>query len=292
MTIVKQREIPTEIAARLEQAGMSPLMARLLAARGVTDVRHVDTSLVNLLPPDTLMNSHKMATLLLEAIRADKSILVIGDYDADGATATAVAVKGLRAFGARVDFLVPNRFEYGYGLTPEIVALASLQQPDLIMTVDNGIASVDGVAAANAMGIQVLVTDHHLPGDRTPQATCIVNPNQHGCPFASKNLAGVGVIFYVLLALRAEMREQGGFLDLPEPNLTALLDLVALGTVADLVKLDQNNRILVEQGLKRIRAGVASPGVKALLQVAGRNPASVNAQDLGFYAGPRSYIAK
>lgn len=287
MTIVKQREIPTEIAARLEQAGMSPLMARLLAARGVTDVRHVDTSLVNLLPPDTLMNSRKMATLLLEAIRADKSILVIGDYDADGATATAVAVKGLRAFGARVDFLVPNRFEYGYGLTPEIVALASLQQPDVIITVDNGIASVDGVAAANAMGIQVLVTDHHLPGDRTPQATCIVNPNQHGCPFASKNLAGVGVIFYVLLALRAEMREQGGFLDLPEPNLTALLDLVALGTVADLVKLDQNNRILVEQGLKRIRAGVASPGVKALLQVAGRNPASVNAQDLGFYAGPR-----
>ncbi len=287
MTIVKQRAIPVEIAAHLQQSGISPLMARLLAARGVTGLRDADTSLANLLPPDTLMNSRKMATLLLDAIRANQSLLVIGDYDADGATATAVAVQGLRAFGAHVDFLVPNRFEYGYGLTPEIVALASLQKPDIIITVDNGIASVDGVAAANALGIQVLVTDHHLPGNQTPQAACIVNPNQRGCEFASKNLAGVGVMFYVLLALRAEMRMQGDFAGIPEPNLSALLDLVALGTVADLVKLDQNNRILVEQGLRRIRAGACCPGLKALLQVAGRNPASANAQDLGFYVGPR-----
>jgi len=182
---------------------------------------------------------------------------------------------------------VPNRFEYGYGLTPEIVALAAAQKPDLIITVDNGIASVDGVAAANALGMQVLITDHHLPGQETPQAACIINPNQHGCSFASKNLAGVGVMFYGLLALRAEFRERGIYAQQPEPNLTELLDLVALGTVADLVKLDENNRILVEQGLRRIRAGACSDGITALLRIAGREPAKTTAQDLGFYVGPR-----
>ncbi|MGB4813027.1 MAG: single-stranded-DNA-specific exonuclease RecJ, partial [Methylophilaceae bacterium] len=202
-------------------------------------------------------------------------------------------VKGLQAFinqlksRATVDFLVPNRFEYGYGLTPEIVQLAAKQNPDILITVDNGIASVEGVATANALGLQVLITDHHLPGNATPDAACIINPNQRGCNFLSKNLAGVGVMFYALLALRAELRVRGLFERKSEPNLTELLDLVALGTVADLVKLDDNNRILVEQGLRRIRAGACSVGILALLQVSGREPQSTTAQDLGFYVGPR-----
>ncbi|HEX5539778.1 MAG TPA: single-stranded-DNA-specific exonuclease RecJ, partial [Methylophilaceae bacterium] len=227
------------------------------------------------------------AALLADAIALGKSLLVIGDYDADGATASAVAVRGLRSMGAQVDYLVPNRFEYGYGLTPEIVALAAQRQPDIIITVDNGIASVDGVQAANALGIAVLITDHHLPGTATPAAACIVNPNQHGCNFASKHLAGVGVMFYVLLALRAELRQRGAFAQGAEPNLTELLDLVALGTVADLVKLDDNNRILVEQGLRRIRAGKGCPAIRALLRLAGRDPTQACARDLGFSVGPR-----
>jgi single-stranded-DNA-specific exonuclease len=287
MTIIKQRPAPLDAIETLQNAGFTPLIARLFAARGVDDVAKVAINLSQLLPPNTLTNNQQMAKLLADAIGAQKKLLVIGDYDADGATATAVAVKGLRAFGANVGFLVPNRFEYGYGLTPEIVALAATQKPDVIITVDNGIASVDGVAAANALGIQVLITDHHLPGAETPEAACIINPNQRGCGFASKNLAGVGVMFYALLALRAEMRERGLFAEASEPNLTELLDLVALGTVADLVKLDENNRILVEQGLRRIRAGVCSAGITALLNVAGREPAKASAQDLGFYVGPR-----
>jgi single-stranded-DNA-specific exonuclease len=287
MTVIKQRAVSQTAAEYLQNAGLSPLMARLFAARGVTDVAQVSVNLGNLLPPHSLTNNQEMAKLLADAIQADKKLLVIGDYDADGATATAVAVKGLRAFGANVGFLVPNRFEYGYGLTPEIVALAATQKPDVIITVDNGIASVDGVAAANALGMQVLITDHHLPGQETPQAACIINPNQHGCSFASKHLAGVGVMFYALLALRAEFRERGIYAQQPEPNLTELLDLVALGTVADLVKLDENNRILVEQGLRRIRAGACSHGITALLKIAGREPAKAIAQDLGFYVGPR-----
>jgi single-stranded-DNA-specific exonuclease len=262
-------------------------MSRLLAARGVSNAAQTSIHLNALLPPQQLTNNQAMAKLLAEAIKANKKLLVVGDYDADGATATAVAVKGLRMFGANVDFLVPNRFEYGYGLTPEIVKLAATQAPDIIVTVDNGIASVDGVAVANAMGMQVLITDHHLPGSQTPEAACIVNPNQHGCAFLSKNLAGVGVMFYCLLGLRAELREQGAYQSKPEPNLTELLDLVALGTVADLVRLDENNRILVEQGLRRIRAGVCSHGISAILKVAGREPSKVMAQDLGFYVGPR-----
>ena len=287
MTSIVQRSVSAEVAQRLQAAGVPPLMSRLFAARGVTEPAQVGVNLTQLLPPHSLTHNQAMARLLADAIQAGKKLLVIGDYDADGATATAVAVKGLRMFGANVDFLVPNRFEYGYGLTPEIVALAALQKPDVIITVDNGIASVDGVAAANALGMQVLITDHHLPGQETPQADCIINPNQHGCTFSSKHLAGVGVMFYGLLGLRAELRERGAFTQTSEPNLTELLDLVALGTVADLVKLDENNRILVEQGLRRVRAGVCSQGITALLKIAGREPAKATAQDLGFYVGPR-----
>jgi single-stranded-DNA-specific exonuclease len=195
-------------------------------------------------------------------------MLIVADYDADGATACAVGVRGLRAMGARVDFLVPNRFEFGYGLTPEIVALAATRQPTLIITVDNGIASVEGVAAAHDQGIDVLITDHHLPGDALPMPAWIVNPNQPGCPFSSKHLAGVGVMFYVLIALRAELRARGHFAQRSEPNLASLLDLVALGTVADVVRLDHTNRILVANGLRRIRAGRMQPGIRALLTIA------------------------
>jgi single-stranded-DNA-specific exonuclease len=285
-TIIK-RQVDDVIVTKLIEAGVSPLLARLYAARGVKDADALSASLNQIIPPNQLTNSAAMAKLLADAIADKKKILIVGDYDADGATATAVAVKGLLSMGAQVDFLVPNRFEYGYGLTPKIVQLAATMQPDVIVTVDNGIASVDGVFEANKLGIQVLITDHHLPSDETPQAACIVNPNQHGCDFPSKNLAGVGVMFYVLLALRAELRERGMFTKEQEPNLTELLDLVALGTVADLVKLDANNRILVEQGLRRIRAGACCAGISALLKVAGRDQSQVGAQDLGFYVGPR-----
>ncbi|HSR01625.1 MAG TPA: single-stranded-DNA-specific exonuclease RecJ [Methylophilaceae bacterium] len=285
--VITQRQVNSEAEKQLLQAGIAPLFARLYAARGIKKVSELDLSLKHIVSPDLLRNNKTMAGLLADAIAGQKKILVVGDYDADGATATALAVKGLRIMGAQVDFLVPNRFEYGYGLTPEIVQLAAKTKPDFIVTVDNGIASVDGVEEANQLGIQVLITDHHLPANVTPNAACIVNPNQLGCDFPSKNLAGVGVMFYVLLGLRAELRSRGAFVEKSEPNLTELLDLVALGTVADLVKLDANNRILVEQGLRRIRAGACCPGVLALLKVAGRNQIEVNAQDLGFYVGPR-----
>jgi len=271
----------------LRDSGYTSALARIFAARGITDSRQLDTSLSGLLPFDSLKNVRKMACLLADAIAAHKRILVIADYDADGATACAVAVRGLRSFGAQIDFIVPNRFEYGYGLTPEIVQLAAEHKPDILLTVDNGIASVEGVAEANRLGMQVFVTDHHLPGDTLPDAACIVNPNQPGCTFPGKNMAGVGVMFYVLLALRAELRERGAFVDQPEPKLAELLDLVALGTVADVVKLDQNNRILVQQGLQRIRAGRACAGINALLQAAKKNPAQASSQDLGFTVGPR-----
>lgn len=289
---IKQRLYDKKTADNLAVQGINPLLARLYAARGVLAKNELETSLMQIIPPEQLTNSAKMAKLLADAIATNKKMLIIGDYDADGATATAVAVKGLSSMGAIVDFLVPNRFEYGYGLTPEIVALASTLKPDILITVDNGIASVDGVAAANLLGFQVFITDHHLPADTTPLATCIVNPNQLGCTFPSKNLAGVGVMFYVLLALRAELRNRDTFKDKsgenkPEPNLTELLDLVALGTVADLVKLDANNRILVEQGLRRIRAGYGCVGISALLNIAGKSPKKVTAQDFGFAVGPR-----
>ena len=284
---IVQRQFSEDIATTLIRDDVNPLLARLYAARGVVAKNELEMSLTQLIAPEQLTNSGEMAKLLADAIAQNKKLLVIGDYDADGATATAVAVKGLTSMGANVDFLVPNRFEYGYGLTPEIVALASTLQPDMLITVDNGIASSDGVAAANLLGLQVLITDHHLPSNITPAAACIVNPNQHSCTFKSKNLAGVGVMFYVLLALRAELRNRGAFTNKAEPNLTELLDLVALGTVADLVKLDANNRILVEHGLRRIRAGKACAGINALLQIAGKLPQKVTAQDFGFAVGPR-----
>jgi single-stranded-DNA-specific exonuclease len=287
MTEISPRNIPAASMQHLLENGYSPALAKIFAARGITDSKQLDTSFAGLLPLDSLKNAGEMARLLADAIASRKKLMVIADYDADGATACAVAVRGLQAFGARIDFIVPNRFEYGYGLTPEIVQLAAQSAPDILITVDNGIASVEGVAEANRLGMQVLVTDHHLPGDTLPEAACIVNPNQPGCGFPSKNMAGVGVMFYALLTLRAELRSRGTFTDKPEPNLGKLLDLVALGTVADVVKLDQNNRILVQQGLQRIRSGRACAGINALLQVAKKNPELVSSQDLGFTVGPR-----
>lgn len=287
MPSVSARPCPADARTALEQAGLAPAWARLYAARGVTHPEQIAHRLPQLLPPAGLLHIERAAALLADAIAANKRLLIIADYDADGATACAVGVRGLRLLGAQVDFLVPNRLEHGYGLTPDIVKLAAARQPDLIVTVDNGIAAVDGVAAANALGIPVLVTDHHLPGDALPDAACIVNPNQPGCGFASKNLAGVGVMFYVLLALRAELRERGAYAQQPEPDLRALLDLVALGTVADVVRLDANNRTLIENGLTRMRTGKACAGINALFRAAGRDPARATVFDLGFMLGPR-----
>ena len=287
MTNIVQRVIDASAIENLTNSGVNTVLARVLSARGINKKSQLEIELSGLLPPASLTNNTQMAVLLADAITANKKILIIGDYDADGATATAVTMKGLTVFGADVDFLVPNRFEYGYGLTPEIVDLAATLKPDVIITVDNGIASIDGVARANSLGMQVLITDHHLPADSAPAAACIINPNQHGCDFKSKHLAGVGVMFYCLLALRAEFRSRGAFQSKPEPNLSNLLDLVALGTVADLVRLDDNNRLLVAQGLQRIRSGKCSAGITALLNIAGRNPHTMTAQDLGFYVGPR-----
>ena len=277
-------------APELERAGLHPLLARLYRARGVQSADDIELSLQRLLPPGQMLGAEAAAVLLADALAANRRLLVVGDFDADGATSTALALLALRAMGAEsVDFLVPNRFEYGYGLTPEIVALAARRAPDLIITVDNGISSLEGVRAARAMGIATLVTDHHLAGAELPAADVIVNPNQPGCDFPSKAIAGVGVMFYVLLALRAELRRRGWFRqrDLAEPNLADYLDLVALGTVADVVPLDANNRILVAAGLTRIRARRARPGILALLEAGRRNPASVVASDLGFAVGPR-----
>ena len=272
---------------RLAASGLHPVLARIYAARGIREMRQIEHELGALLPYAEMKGGMEMARLLADAIATGKRLLIIADYDSDGATACAVAMRALRDFGATVDYLVPNRFEYGYGLTPEIVRLAAERRPDIIITVDNGISSVAGVEEARKLGVEVLITDHHLPGEELPDAACIVNPNQPGCSFPSKNLAGVGVIFYVMLALRAELRNRGTYTNKPEPNLARLLDLVALGTVADVVKLDDNNRILVHQGLRRIRAGRASAGIAALLQVGGRKPERAATYDLGFVAGPR-----
>ena len=287
MPAITTRPCPADARAALEQSGLAPTWARLYAARGVTHPEQVTHRLPQLLAPSGLLNIEHAAKLLADAIRDQQRLLIIADYDADGATACAVGVRGLRLLGARVDYIVPNRLEHGYGLSPDIVKLAAEREPDLLVTVDNGIAAVEGVAAANALGIPVLVTDHHLPGDALPDAACIVNPNQPGCGFASKNLAGVGVMFYVLLALRAELRQRGAYTQQPEPDLRVLLDLVALGTVADVVKLDANNRTLVENGLARMRAGKASAGINALFRAAGRDPSRATVFDLGFMLGPR-----
>ncbi|MBI4808053.1 MAG: single-stranded-DNA-specific exonuclease RecJ [Nitrosomonadales bacterium] len=287
MSKITRRPFPAETAEKLAGSGIPPLLARIYAARGIAEAVQLDTDIKRLLPFAQLKSAGQMAGLLADAIAENKKILIVADYDADGATACAVAMRGLSALGAKVDFIVPNRFEYGYGLTPEIVRLAKESAPDILLTVDNGIASVDGVAEAHRLGMQVLVTDHHLPGDTLPEAECIVNPNQPGCTFPSKNLAGVGVMFYVLMALRAEMRERGAYADKPEPNLGSLLDLVALGTVADVVRLDDNNRILVQQGLQRIRAGRSCAGIQALLRIARRQAAQASSYELGFIVGPR-----
>lgn len=287
MTRITPRPVPARTVQGLIDAGIHPLLARLYAARGVASRADLDYSLGALLPPTALSGTHEAAQLLADAIEAGARMVIVADYDCDGATACAVGVRALRAFGADVHYLVPDRITMGYGLTPAMVELAARMEPDLLITVDNGIASVEGVAAARAHGMATLITDHHLPGDVLPEADVIVNPNQPGCDFPSKALAGVGVMFYVMLALRAELRERGAFAGQAEPNLANLLDLVALGTVADVVQLDHNNRILVSQGLQRMRAGRMQPGVRALFAAAGRDPARAASTDLGFLIGPR-----
>ena len=287
------RDIPPRSVWALEQAGIHPLLAQLFAARGVQSPLELDDALAHLLPPGDLLGSAAAATLLANAIEADKKLCIVADYDCDGATACAVAVRGLRLLGARhVDYLVPDRVVDGYGLTPPISERVKASGADVLITVDNGIASLEGVATARALGLQVLVTDHHLPAvvngqTVLPQADVIVNPNQPGCGFASKSIAGVGVMFYVLLALRAELRQRGKFVQGAQPKLDALLPLVALGTVADVVRLDANNRRLVAQGLKRVRALAMPAGVAALFVVAGREAQIASTFDFGFALGPR-----
>ncbi|MCZ6828506.1 MAG: single-stranded-DNA-specific exonuclease RecJ [Gammaproteobacteria bacterium] len=269
---------------------LAPVLAQVYANRGLCAESELNLKLDQLLPPGDLLGLADAAVLLADCVEQQKTIVIVGDFDADGATSSALAVTVLQQVGAgNVSYLVPNRFEYGYGLTPEIVALALQRQPDLIITVDNGISSLEGVAAAAEQGVKTLITDHHLPGASLPDAEVIVNPNQPGCTFASKNLAGVGVIFYVMLALRAELRGRGWFerQSGAEPNLAEVLDLVALGTVADVVPLDKNNRILVEQGLLRMRAGNARPGIRALLEIANRPLARLTASDLSYAVAPR-----
>lgn len=277
-----------EPAAAEFSAAVPTLLQRLYASRGLSRDADLESGLEHLPKPE-MKGMPEACALLASALEKQHRLLIVGDFDCDGATSTSLAVLGLRALGAvDVDYLVPNRFEYGYGLTPEIVAVAAERQPDLIITVDNGISSIDGVAAAAKLGIPVLVTDHHLPGDTLPRAAAIVNPNQYGCPFVGKSLAGVGVMFYVLLALRSELQQRGWFnAERVKPNLAEFLDLVALGTVADVVPLEQLNRILVEQGLRRIRAGRCRPGIQALLQVAGKESGRLVASDMGFAIGPR-----
>lgn len=283
---IESRVLPEQLP---DLGDLPPLLTRLYAARGVRSAAELDRGLKSLLPVSLFKGMDQAVQVLREALEQRQSILIVGDFDCDGATASAVAVLGLRALGAaQVDYLVPNRFEYGYGLTPEIVEVALTRQPDVLVTVDNGISSVEGVAAARAAGLKVVITDHHLPGEQLPEADAIVNPSQPGCDFPSKSVAGVGVVFYVLMALRAELRSSGWFTpQRPEPNLGELLDLVALGTVADVVPLDANNRILVHQGLARIRAGRCRPGIRALLEVARRPAERLASTDLGFIIGPR-----
>jgi single-stranded-DNA-specific exonuclease len=282
------RDIPPRTVWALEQAGVHPLLARLFAARGVRAKDELDDGLALLLAPDTLRGTRDAAVLLADAIAQDRRLCIVADYDCDGATACAVGVRGLRLLGAKhVAYLVPDRVVDGYGLTPPIAERVADSGADMLITVDNGIASVDGVAAAKARGLQVLVTDHHLPGPELPLADVLVNPNQPGCEFESKSIAGVGVMFYVLLALRSELRRRGVFDVATQPKLDALLPLVALGTVADVVRLDANNRRLVAQGLRRIRAGAMPAGVAALFKAASRNAAAATTFDFGFALGPR-----
>ncbi|MFT5482325.1 MAG: single-stranded-DNA-specific exonuclease, partial [Halieaceae bacterium] len=277
------------VTASSERLHPNPVLHEIFATRGVAQKDELDYSLARMHPPGNMLGIDRAAELLADVIEAQQFILIVGDFDADGATSSALSVLALRAMGGRVDYLVPNRFDYGYGLTPEIVAVAARSKPDIIVTVDNGISSIDGVSAARELGMKVLITDHHLPGSKLPTAEVIVNPNQRGCAFPSKNLAGVGVIFYVMIALRSVLRQRGWFLGrgIVEPVMADYLDLVALGTVADVVPLDSNNRMLVSQGLARIRAGRVRPGIEALLKIGKREVDRVCAADLGFAVGPR-----
>jgi single-stranded-DNA-specific exonuclease len=286
MTPVTQQRVVPDV----QLDDVPSIMQRIYAARGINHIQQIEVGLDQLLPLDGLLNIDLAAQRLFQAIKEQQSTLIVGDYDADGATSCAVAIRALKAFGLqRVDYLVPNRFEYGYGLSPEIVEVAKQSRPDLIITVDNGIASVAGVKVARQAGVDVLVTDHHLPGEELPDANVIVNPNQQGDKFASKVLAGVGVVFYIMMALRALLREEGWFKkhSMIEPNLADLLDIVALGTVADVVSLDNNNRILVEQGLRRMRAGRGHAGINALIRIANREALYLKSSDLGFALAPR-----
>ncbi|QWE21996.1 single-stranded-DNA-specific exonuclease RecJ [Polynucleobacter sp. AP-Jannik-300A-C4] len=292
MSVFSQRPFSDRTASWLQQSGLHPLLARLYAARGIDKPDELSLDLKQLLSPVELKNCISTASLLADILEHKESMLAVADYDCDGATACAVALRGLKMLGGPdtpIKFLVPNRFTMGYGLTPEVVDLAAQQtpKPKYLITVDNGIASEPGVDRARELGMEVIVTDHHLPGDRLPKATAIVNPNQPGCTFPSKALAGVGVMFYLLVALRAELRKRGKFTAETQPKIENLLDLVALGTVADVAQLDRNNRILVSNGLKRIRAGVSQAGIQALFQAATRDPRKANTFDLGFAIGPR-----
>ena len=282
------REIPPRSAWTLEQAGIHPLLAQLYAARGVQSALELDDALAKLLPPDSMKGTLEAARLLADAIQSDKKLCIVADYDCDGATACAVGIRGLRLLGAKqVGYIVPDRVVDGYGLTAPIARRVKDSGADVLITVDNGIGSIEGVAEARALGLQVLVTDHHLPAAELPAADVIVNPNQPGCTFESKSMAGVGVMFYVLLVLRAELRQRGVFDAASQPKLDALLPLVALGTVADVVKLDANNRRLVAQGLKRVRAGALPPGMAALFTAAARKAPVATTFDFGFALGPR-----
>ena len=284
-----RRASNARLALDLEQKVQSALLARLFAQRGIVDQSEIDFSLGNLLPPDAMKGLTEAANVVASTIVNRQKIIIVGDFDADGATSTALMVHCLRACEADVDYLVPNRFEFGYGLTPEIVAVAAKMQPALIVTVDNGISSVDGVGAANALGIKTVITDHHLPGDVVPAATAIVNPNQTGCAFPSKALAGVGVSFYLLSAVRKVLRQKSWFeqKQLSEPLLADYLDLVALGTIADVVPFDKNNRVLVNEGIRRMRAGKIRPGIRALLAVSGTNFKKLVSRDIAFGVAPR-----
>ena len=283
------KRYPTDVSPELEQSSLHPVLQKVLSHRKVTDPDEIEYTLSKLIGFDQLMGISEAADMVVSAIKQKQKILIVGDFDADGATSTAVCLRALNMLDhGNVNFLVPNRFDFGYGLSPELVEVACQNKPDLLITVDNGISSIEGVATARREGIRVLVTDHHLAGNELPQADAIVNPNQPGCNFPSKNLAGVGVIFYVMLAVRSKLREQAYFGEhLAEPNMGALLDLVSLGTVADVVPLDANNRILVSQGLKRMQAGKACAGIQAILQKAGRDISRVASSDLGFAIGPR-----
>ena len=284
---LKEKKIDAKIYHSLLSEGVNPALSSLLASRGISSIEDVDYKLEKLLAPGLLKSVEGASQILISKIESKDKIIIVGDYDADGATATACGYLGLKKFGADVDFIVPNRFKFGYGLTPEIVDLAYKKQPGLIITVDNGIASVDGVKKANSYGIDVIITDHHLPAKNLPAANYIINPNQVSCNFPSKNLCGVGVMFYVLLALRIELRKKNKFSMDSEPILSDLLDLVALGTIADLVKLDFNNRILVNHGVKKIRSGNCNFGIEALASLSKKNLNDIKTSDLSFSIAPK-----